>query len=522
MGGDFNAATIYIELSALAFFVVCRRQWDRGFRALLRSWGLLFHDLRFTDRLAGFVYPFLGDKRRIAVELGIGKEPRSTSGVIQDVKKQFAVVVPHARPAPDDLLELAHRIHGSHEHDILAGLNVHAGREHLGRGDDDRRLLFQFHEAAQIAATNVALIRNHAHDVIGMLLGEVAVAVIDRLAHFLGVLLVHAENDGLRKAISFLHEVRDVAGDGKRTRLKRDEPLEIRRAIDAVRDLAAVAVELSGRRAPACRIDRGDDPVYAVRCKKSVVNALPEAVSVNGILEISVGVPVVLPERRRGHPDLVGVLEVFQDLAPVALIAGAAPMAFVHEDEVEEIPRVFPIEPWPIGVAGQPLVDGKVHLAAFYRFPLDLVARLTEGREHLCLRLIHQDIAVRQIQDSWPPVFPRLVPPGIPELPTDLKGDERLPGARRQREKDPLPALEYGLHGPVDRNLLVVPRRLARNVAIGGKQRPSNLIGNRLRAAKPRPEILGTWKASELLFPTCQEVMLGYAVTVRCISKLEP
>ena len=124
------------------------------------------------------------------------------------------------------------------------------------------------------------------------------------------------------------------------------------------------------------------DPVGG---QKAVVDALRQAVGVDGIAEVVVGVAVVLAQGRGRHPELVGRLEVFEDLAPVAIVAGAAPVALVHDDQVEEVRGVLPVEPGPALVLGEGLVDGEVHLAALDGFALDLVAGVPEGGEHLSL-----------------------------------------------------------------------------------------------------------------------------------------
>ena len=115
--------------------------------------------------------------------------------------------------------------------------------------------------------------------------------------------------------------------------------------------------------------------VDAVWRKEAVVDALAEAVRVDRIAEIAVGVAVVLAERRGRHAELEGGLEIFQDVAPVALVAGAAAVALVHDDEVEEVRREFAVEAGPPLVAGDGLIDGEVHLAAFVWPRLSILQR---------------------------------------------------------------------------------------------------------------------------------------------------
>ena len=80
----------------------------------------------------------------------------------------------------------------------------------------------------------------------------------------------------------------------------------------------------------------------AVRGEEAVVDALAQAVCVDRIAEIEVGVAVVVAQRRGGHAELEGGLEVFEDLAPGAVVARAAAVALVHDDQVEEVRRDIP------------------------------------------------------------------------------------------------------------------------------------------------------------------------------------
>ena len=73
--------------------------------------------------------------------------------------------------------------------------------------------------------------------------------------------------------------------------------------------------------------------MHAEGSEKPVLDALGEAVLVDRVAEVRVGVDVVLAARRGGHADLGCGLEPLQDLAPVAVVAGAAPMALVDDSK---------------------------------------------------------------------------------------------------------------------------------------------------------------------------------------------
>ena len=107
-----------------------------------------------------------------------------------------------------------------------------------------------------------------------------------------------------------------------------------------VGDRPAIAVEIGLARPPPGGIPFGDDTVHSVRRQEAVIDPLPQAVFVNRIAEIAVGVTVVLAQRRCRHAELISRLKIFQDNAPCALVSRAAAMTFIDDNQVEEIRRV--------------------------------------------------------------------------------------------------------------------------------------------------------------------------------------
>ena len=219
--------------------------------------------------------------------------------------------------------------------------------------------------------------------------------------------LVHAKDDGLGKPVSILHEFSQMAGNGLSTGSQSNDTLEILGLVLAVRNFIAITIISPLRGPPACSINIGNNPMYPVWCKESVFNPLSQAVGVNGIAKIRVGIPVVVPQRRGCHTKLVGRLEIFQDLPPVALVSGAPPVTLVHYDQVEEVRAYSLNKPGRALILGQGLVDGKVHLPAFDCLSIfDLPAGITEWGECLVLGIIDQDVSVGQVENAWPAVLP--------------------------------------------------------------------------------------------------------------------
>src|SRR5207244_3572037 len=128
-------------------------------------------------------------------------------------------------------------------------------------------------------------------------------------------------------------------------------------------------------------------------------------VDIDRLAEIGIGVHIVLALRRGGEAELHGWSEVIEDASPVALVIRAAAMAFVNDDEIEEVGRVFTeiwggvtIPRWP---AHERLEDREKEAAVRWHAPspayglrFDAYQRvLGEGGKRV-VRLIGEDVAV--------------------------------------------------------------------------------------------------------------------------------
>ena len=123
-------------------------------------------------------------------------------------------------------------------------------------GEDDGRHGLKLLKLARVALADASLVRGDAADIVGILLHQVGVEIVERAAHLVGVLLVDAEDDRLGEAIGLFQEVGEVAGDRFGAGVERDGPLEVLRLVLLVGDLAAVAIELALARAPAGGVPR--------------------------------------------------------------------------------------------------------------------------------------------------------------------------------------------------------------------------------------------------------------------------
>ena len=139
----------------------------------------------------------------------------------------------------------------------------------------------------------------------------------------------------------------------------------------------------------------------AVGGEEAVVNALLETVGVNGVAEVEVGVAVFVTQGGSGHAKLVGRLEPFEDLAPVGFFPGAAAVTFVHDDQVEEVAGEFLVKAGAALVLGDGLVGGKIEFAAQrHHAALDLVPGIAKGGEGFVLGIVHEEIAVGEVEDA--------------------------------------------------------------------------------------------------------------------------
>ncbi len=108
-------------------------------------------------------------ERRVVEQLGC-------ADVVDDGEPELAVLLRDARAAPDDLLEIHHRVDRLEQHDVAAGGRIHAGGQHLRGGQDDRHVLLGVLEVIQVAASDLFFIRYHPGDVVGMLFHQVGIA----------------------------------------------------------------------------------------------------------------------------------------------------------------------------------------------------------------------------------------------------------------------------------------------------------------------------------------------------------
>ena len=146
-------------------------------------------------------------------------------------------------------------------------------------------------------------------------------------------------------------------------------------------------------------------------------------------------------------------------------------MAFVDDDQVEEVGGVLAIQAGAGLVLGNRLVDREVHVPALDDFAaLDLVPGVAEGDEAIVLGVVHEDISVGQVEDFRTPVFAAGVPAHLPQPPANLEGDEGLAGAGRHGQQGAFAPRQDRLNRAVDGGLLVVARLHVGKTVVGRQQ----------------------------------------------------
>ena len=94
-------------------------------------------------------------------------------------------------------------------------------------------------------------------------------------------------------------------------------------------------------------------------------------------------------------------------------------------------------------VLGEGLIDCEVHLATLDHFTgFNLVPCVAERREDSVLRLVDENVSIRQIENARPSVVAGAVPSRVPELPANLEVCGRLACSGRHRQQQSIVALK--------------------------------------------------------------------------------
>ncbi len=143
--------------------------------------------------------------------------PNSQEGQIH--RQGVAILLPHPRSPPNNLLELCHRGNHTGNHDVFGGGRIHPCGQQLGGSQNYRSHLIHILEHIQMPSSYVGFITGNPAHIVGVPLHQIRIEVIEDLPHLLGMLQINAEYNRLGKTICFLQELCQVLGNslGSRT-----------------------------------------------------------------------------------------------------------------------------------------------------------------------------------------------------------------------------------------------------------------------------------------------------------------
>ena len=345
------------------------------------------------------------------------------------------------------------------QNDQLAGLGIHAGGHQLGCGGDNRETALRVDEVVQLRLAR-RIVAGDAHHIAGVLRRQVGVLIDQRLAHALGVVGVLAKDDGLGVTIDALEILGHLAGHQGGALLQHQGAVEIPLVVDTVLNQLAVIIPLARFGPPALKVPVQVDAHHLVGGQKTVIDAALEGVFIHRLAEIGdVGYLFGLLGGG-GQADVGGVAEIVQDLPPGGIVGGAAPVAFVHHHQVEEIGGELTVDVALLLAAGHRLVEGEVDFIGLVDGAVgDFGHGRTERLEVVGPGLVHQNVAVGQKENA--PLCP-----GLPQPPDDLESGVGLAGTSGHHQQNAVLPPGYGLDGAIDGVELVIAGTLAAGVHV--------------------------------------------------------
>lgn len=215
----------------------------------------------------------------------------------------------------------------------------------------------------------------------------------------------------------------------------------------------------------------GDNPDHLVGGEEPIGNALPQRISIERLAKIALVGDILGFRGCSGETDVSGGGEVVEDVAPCGILVGAATMALVNDDEVEEIGggtvcRSASTPPF----LSRP--DKGRDRSRSSSSPRDWrsVHAFAERGEVLLNGLIHENVAVCEEEDE-------LLGLRLPQPPNDLEGGVSLSRACRHDKENALSARCYDRDGPIDGHLLVVVRLFVRRITVVRLGDDAELLG---------------------------------------------
>ena len=312
-----------------SFLAVGKLNFDLSARLVFRLWiiDLSRWNRRFWFLLFGLLWLRLN---RFPIPLRVAEVMVRLHKIV-DREVVLAVIEPRA--APDDLFELDHRVDRAHQHDVADIAGIDSGRELLRGCQDGWNGLFVVLEGPQMLFAQHPVVGRNPLAVIRVGTGF---HLVDEVPYHQSMGLVGTEDQRLLPLVDLRHEdfypllfpfldLDDLVEVGFLVPLARLDLTFNHRIIWRINVL------VQGR----------GNLLHPERREIPVVDPFLQRVDIDRIAEIGVGVRVVLTLGGGGQAELHGRGEIFHDAAPVAFVIGAAPVALVNDDEVEEVRRIL-------------------------------------------------------------------------------------------------------------------------------------------------------------------------------------
>ncbi len=208
---------------------------------------------------------------------------------------------------------------------------------------------------------------------------------------------VFTEDDRLGEGIGCLEQLHDPPGYQFRALVEDEDAVHVLLVEGAVFDLLPEVVPHPRRRCPSVDVFVDIDTDHFIGGEEAVLDALLQTVGVNGLAEVVDIGDVLRFLGRRRHAELNGAGKIIEDLPPGGIIGGAAPVALVDDDHVEEIRGDVPEYLVCLVLSRNRLIESQVDFIGRVDLPvLHLGHHRSERLEVVDQGLIRQDVAIDQ------------------------------------------------------------------------------------------------------------------------------
>ena len=197
---------------------------------------------------------------------------------------RLALLLTDTRATPHDLLEVRHRADALIQDDELDHLAVHPRGEELAGRSDHGVVRGDRDEVIELGAP-IGITPRDTHHVVWILPTHIFIGIHQSCAHTLCMILISAEDDGLRHAIGMLEVACDLLCDLSDAVLDDDTVVVVRIVVYPILDLHAMDIGLALDRAPFIP-DIGRDVHDLEWSKEAIIDPLLEAIGIDRLAEV--------------------------------------------------------------------------------------------------------------------------------------------------------------------------------------------------------------------------------------------